>query len=172
MSKNRIKDTCLLFLVLLMTACQDPRLAETPSEIWDFKQHLYQDFYLPEGWEIELWAESPQFYNPTNLDVDIRGCVWVVEAVNYRDFKNDPQLKFEEGDRVVILEDTDGDGKADSSKVFVQDKDLQAPLGIAVIGNKVIVSCAPHLIVYTDDNGDDVPDSKDVFSNKALLEEI
>lgn len=38
--------------------------------------------------------------------------------MNYRDFKNDPQLKFEEGDRVVILEDTDGDGKADSSKIL------------------------------------------------------
>src|SRR5690606_26647903 len=73
------------------------------------------------------------------------------------------RLHFEQGDRVVILEDTDGDGVADSSKVFVQDEDLRAPLGIAVIGNQVIVSCAPSVFIYTDENGDDVPDKKEVF---------
>ena len=49
-----------------------------------------------------------------------------------------------EGDRVMILEDTDQDGKADSAKVFVEDKDLLSPVGIAVIGNKIIVSCSPE----------------------------
>jgi putative membrane-bound dehydrogenase-like protein len=63
----------------------------------------------------------------------------------------------------MILEDTNGDGKADKSTVFVQDKDLVSPLGIAVIGNKVIVSCAPNLIIYTDTDGDDKPDSKEVL---------
>ncbi len=144
-------------------ACKDPRLAETPPIPWEFKIHQNHDYYLPDNWEIDLWAESPQFYNPTNMDVDARGRIWVTEAVNYRDFKNSPDLYFDEGDRVVILEDTDGDGRCDLSKVFVQDKDLQAPLGIAVIGNKVIVSSAPHLIVYTDEDGDDVPDHKEIL---------
>jgi putative membrane-bound dehydrogenase-like protein len=63
----------------------------------------------------------------------------------------------------MILEDTDNDGRADKSKVFVEDKDLVSPVGIAVIGNKVIVSCSPNLIVYTDDNGDDVPDKKEIL---------
>jgi putative membrane-bound dehydrogenase-like protein len=63
----------------------------------------------------------------------------------------------------MILEDTDGDGKADSSKLFVQDYDLIAPLGIAVFGNKVIVSCAPNLLLYTDTNGDDVADKKEIL---------
>ncbi|NNE76270.1 MAG: dehydrogenase, partial [Pricia sp.] len=90
---------------------------------------------------------------------------WVTEAVNYRDFNNDPEkhLSFEKGDRVMILEDTDGDGVSDSSKVFVQDEDLVAPLGIAVVGNKIFVSCAPNLFVYTDEDGDDRPDKKEVF---------
>ena len=48
-------------------------------------------------------------------------------------------------------------------KVFVQDKDLRAPLGLAVIGNRVIVSASPHLIVYTDENGDDTPDKKEIL---------
>lgn len=124
--------------------------------------------YVPEGLKAEIWAESPQFYNPTNMDIDARGRIWVTEAVNYRDFNNEPKdgfKHFSQGDRVVILEDTNGDGRADSSKVFVQDKDLRAPLGIAVIGNKVIVSSSPSLIVYTDEDGDDKPDRKETFLN-------
>ncbi|NBC25246.1 MAG: dehydrogenase, partial [Bacteroidetes bacterium] len=122
--------------------------------------------YVPEGLKAELWAESPQFYNPTNIDVDNRGRIWVTEAVDYRDFQNKPENGFKhfpKGDRVVILEDTNGDGRADSSKVFVQDEDLQAPLGIAVFGNKVVVSSSPSVIVYTDEDGDDKPDHKETF---------
>lgn len=121
--------------------------------------------YLPDDLEATLWAESPMFHNPTNIDVDHRGRIWVTEAVNYRNFRNDSAkaLHHHNGDRVMILEDTDGDGKADASKVFVQDKDLVSPLGIAVIGNKVYVSCSPNLIVYTDRDGDDIPDDKEIL---------
>ncbi|WP_154856761.1 PVC-type heme-binding CxxCH protein [Cyclobacterium xiamenense] len=120
--------------------------------------------YVPEELEVSLWASSPLFHNPTNMDVDAKGRVWLTEAVNYRDFRNaDGHLVREAGDRVVILEDRDGDGKADTSQVFVQDEDLRSPLGIAVVGNQVVVSCSPHVIVYTDTDGDDLPDSKEVF---------
>ena len=123
--------------------------------------------HMPADLEATLWAESPMFFNPTNIDVDAKGRLWVTEAVNYRNFNNDSTkaLHHAEGDRVMILEDTDGDGKADASKVFVQDKDLTSPLGIAVIGNKVYISCSPRLIVYTDRDGDDRPDEKEVFLN-------
>ena len=88
--------------------------------------------------------------NPTNLDIDKDGRVWVAEGVNYRShYDRQPA-----GDRIVILEDTDGDGKADQESVFVQEPGLRAPMGIAVIDNKIIVSMAPDLIVYTDVNRD------------------
>ena len=121
--------------------------------------------YLPNDLEATLWAEAPMLYNPTNMDIDAKGRVWITEAVNYRKFNNKPEgrLDHPEGERVMILEDTNGDGKADDSKVFVQDPDLISPLGIAVIGNKVIVSCAPNLVVYTDENGDDKPDKKEIM---------
>jgi putative membrane-bound dehydrogenase-like protein len=122
--------------------------------------------YVPDDMEVELWAESPLFYNPTNMDVDAKGRIWVTEAVEYRDFNNDPDKRFNfkgKGDRVVILEDTDGDGKADKSKVFAQDIDIVAPLGIAVMGDKIIVSSAPNVIVYTDADHDDVPEKKEIF---------
>lgn len=121
--------------------------------------------FLPDDLEAVLWAESPMFFNPTNIDIDSRGRVWITEAVNYRNFRNDSTrtLHHASGDRVVILEDTDGDGRADLSKVFVQDRDLRSPVGIAVLGNQVFVSCSPNLIVYTDDDGDDVPDRKEIL---------
>ncbi len=121
--------------------------------------------HLPDDLTAVLWAESPMIYNPTNMDVDSKGRLWVTEAVNYRNYNNDSTkfLHHSQGDRIMILEDVDQDGKADSSKIFVQDRDLLSPVGIAVIGNKVIVSCSPNLIVYTDENGDDIPDKKEIL---------
>lgn len=112
-------------------------------------------FEVPDGFEVNVWATTPQLYNPTNFDVDAAGRIWVTEAVNYRNFRNEALgLANAEGDRVVVLEDTDGDGTADSSHTFVRDADLVAPLGIGVIGNQIVVSCAPNIIIYTDVDGD------------------
>jgi putative membrane-bound dehydrogenase-like protein len=103
-------------------------------------------FTVPAGLEVTVWAQSPMLRNPTNIDFDAQGRLWVTEGVNYRRHKDrDPK-----GDRVVILEDTDKDGRADTSSVFIQEPTLVAPIGIAVIDNKIIVSNAPDLIVYTD----------------------
>src|SRR5687768_13599605 len=119
---------------------------------------LSRSLKVPDGLEVKVWAQAPMFHNPTRMDADERGRIWVAEAVNYRSFntKKANPLWHEGGDRIVILQDTDSDGKADSSKVFVQDKDLVAPLGVSVIGDKVIVACSPHLIVYTKDAADKV----------------
>lgn len=101
--------------------------------------------------EVTVWATSPMLFNPTNMDTDCEGRIWVAEGVNYRK-KN--TTRRPEGDRIMVLEDTDHDGKADKSHVFVQDSELVSPLGIAVFGNKIVVSQPPHLIVYTDVDGD------------------
>ena len=153
-------------LILLLVAVSAPiGQAQEPAEPASLGRDLSASFALPEGLEARVWAESPQFFNPTNIDVDARGRIWVTEAVNYRRFRNgsDDYLHHRAGDRVVILEDSTGDGVCDKSKVFVQDADLLSPLGIAVIGNRVIVSCSPKIFVYTDDDGDDVPDRREVL---------
>lgn len=98
------------------------------------------------GMEVTVWAQSPLLHNPTNMDIDRHGRIWVTQAVNYRHHRDrDPA-----GDKVVVMEDTDGDGQADTSHVFVQEPALIAPLGLAVIDNQIVVSCAPNIIVYTD----------------------
>ncbi len=111
-------------------------------------------FTVPEGFEVTIWATSPQILNPTNIDFDERGRMYVAEGVNYRGKKG----RRPEGDRIVILEDTVGAGKADKVTVFTQDTNLESPLGVAHIDGKVVVSQPPDLIVYTDVNGDGVID--------------
>ena len=114
------------------------------------------------GLEATLFAAEPMLTNPTNIDVDTRGRVWVCEAYNYRPaITGNPTHK--EGDRIMILEDTNGDGKADVSKVFYQDPSIESPLGIWVQGNKVIVSDSPNVWVLTDEDGDDKADKKELL---------
>ena len=101
---------------------------------------------VPEGFEVTIWARSPLFNNPTNMDIDAQGRIWVTQGINYRrHLGRDPA-----GDKVVILEDTDGNGAADKTSTFVQEPGLIAPLGMSVIDNQIIISNAPDLIVYTD----------------------
>ncbi|MGB0953206.1 MAG: PVC-type heme-binding CxxCH protein [Planctomycetota bacterium] len=126
---------------------------------------LSERFDTPEGTKVELWAESPSLYNPTSMDIDGEGRVWVAEAVNYRQWDGrNPGKHFEEGDRIVVLEDTDGDGAADQSTVFVQDVDLTAPLGILVLEDRVLVSCSPHVFEYRDTDGDLKADERKIWS--------
>ncbi len=103
-------------------------------------------FQVPDGFEVTLWAASPLLHNPTNIDIDRDGRIWVAEGVRYRYH----HARQPEGDRIVVLEDRDHDGKADDAHTFVQEPALVAPLGVAVIDNKVVVSQPPDLIVYTD----------------------
>jgi putative membrane-bound dehydrogenase-like protein len=111
---------------------------------------------LAPGLELKLWAFEPMVSNPTDLAVDERGRVWVLEGVNYRRTSRKlPDLR-PEGDRIVILEDTDQNGQADKVKVFDQNPQIRVPLGIAVLGDKVVVSQAPDLIVYTKDADDKI----------------
>jgi len=114
---------------------------------------------VAEGLEAGLFTSEPMILSPTNIDIDSRGRVWVCEVTNYRGRRNTRK----KGDRILILEDTDGDGKADTSKVFYQGRDIDSALGICVLGNKVIVSCSPNVFVFTDTDGDDKPDSKELL---------
>jgi putative membrane-bound dehydrogenase-like protein len=113
--------------------------------------------------ELTLFASEPMVTNPTNMDIDDRGRIWITEAYNYRNHLNPKNPIKGEGDRVLILEDTNGDGKADKSTVFYQGTDINAALGIAVFGNKVFVSVSPNVFVFTDENGDDIPDKKEIL---------
>jgi len=138
-----MKRLALPALFLSLVAAQQGKGVLSPED-------QIKAFKLPEGLEATCWAQEPGFSNPTDLDIDERGRVWVTESVNYRGSKLRP-----EGDRIVIIEDTDLDGKADSYKVFAQDPSIVGPLGICVLGNKVYMAQSPKMLVYTIDASGD-----------------
>src|SRR5882672_2865359 len=73
-----------------------------------------------DGLEATLWASEPMVINPTNMDIDSRGRVWITEGLNYRSTHGGGRgfARVEDADKIKILEDTDGDGKADKVTVF------------------------------------------------------
>jgi putative membrane-bound dehydrogenase-like protein len=114
---------------------------------------------VADGLEVTLAASEPVLKSLTNLDVDDRGRVWVCEVMNYR--RNEGSRP--EGDRILILEDTTGDGVMDSVKTYYQGRDIDSAMGICVLGNEVIVSATPTIWRFVDEDGDDVPDRKEAM---------
>ena len=115
---------------------------------------------IASGLEVQLFASEPQMLSPTAIDVDHLGRVWVCEAVNYRHFRNPYNAERSEGDRILVMEDTDHDGAADKTTVFYQGTDIDSPHGICVLGDRVIVSAGDRVIEFRDTDGDLKPDQK------------
>jgi putative membrane-bound dehydrogenase-like protein len=125
-------------------------------------ENALKNLKVADGLRAQLFASEPVMSNPTNIDIDDKGRVWVCEAYNYRPAINGNPTK-KEGDRILILEDTNGDGIADKNSVFYQGPEIASPLGIWVMGNKVIVSQSPYVWLFTDENNDGKADKKEVL---------
>jgi putative membrane-bound dehydrogenase-like protein len=123
-----------------------------------------QALVVHEGLEAVTFAAEPMFANPCDMDIDARGRVWITEGWNYRASKLRP-----EGDRIQVLEDSDGDGRADKATTFYQGNEINSALGICVLGDKVLVSCAPSVLLFEDKDGDLKADGKPrvIFSGIA-----
>lgn len=111
-----------------------------------------------EDLEVTLFASEPLITNPTSIDVDAYGRVWVCEGQWYRARAKNPPA-----DCVKVLEDTDGDGRADKVTTFADG--LLVPMGVCVAGDRVYVAEAPNVWVYEDRDGDLKPDGP----RRALL---
>ncbi len=103
-------------------------------------------FRTPPGIEVQLFASEPMITNPAAIDIDSHGRVWVAEIRHYRRGPQKPS------DSIKVLEDTDGDGRADRVHVFATG--LLAPMSICVAGHRVYVATSPDLWVFEDRNGD------------------
>lgn len=156
--------------ILLIKACSSAKSQQVYTTIdtllTENQKHLPENalkgLVLAPGLQIQTMATEPTLINPTNIDVDDHGRVWVTEAYNYR-FEINHNKPRVEGDRILILEDQDGDGRLETSKVFYQGPEINAPLGISVLGNRVIISQSPYVWVFYDDNGDDKADRKEIL---------
>ena len=100
-----------------------------------------------DGMEVSLFASEPMITNPSCIDVDTQGRVWVAEIQFYRAGAKNPPA-----DKIKVLEDTDHDGKADKMTVFADG--VFAPMSICVCGDKVYAFVQGNLLVWEDKNGD------------------
>jgi putative membrane-bound dehydrogenase-like protein len=149
---NRWLGASLLSLLLLSTPQSRAQVPPAKAEA---------TFKVVPGLQMKLWASEPLFVNPTCMDIDHKGRVWVCESVNYRNrLRGLKKFTRPEGDRIVILEDSKGTGVADKATTFYQSPDVLAPLGIAVAkdpvgpGYKVFVCQSPDILVFEDRDGD------------------
>ena len=171
-NQNGGKSTSVRFLVYTQRPprriLRESRGSSSGNASHDAKDAV-KNLDTPKDLEATLFAAEPMLKSPSNIDVDHRGRVWVCEIVNYRHFRNRNNPVRKAGDRILILEDTDGDGKADKSTVFYQGRDIDSAHGILVLGTpsgkntKVIVSANDKVQVFTDKDGDGKADAKETL---------
>src|SRR5690606_2544450 len=114
------KFTLLSLLGFLLFSCEkkpiqlsDDEYSKLTDEQKRSSEHALEGIIVEdERLELTLFASEPMMSNPTNMDIDDRGRVWIAEAYNYRTALNPRNPTRDEGDRILIMEDTDGDGVA------------------------------------------------------------
>jgi len=113
-------------------------------------------FVLPEGFEIQLVASEPDIAKPMNMAFDRRGRLWVTSSAEYPIAAPTDRKAT---DTIKILEDTNGDGKADVIKTFADD--LNIPMGIYPYKDGVICFSIPDIWFLRDTDGDDKVDKRE-----------
>jgi glucose/arabinose dehydrogenase len=135
-------------LARVQTNAKGPIKLTTPEE-------SKKTFGLPEGYEINLFASEEQFPDlkkPVQMTFDAKGRLWVTTMASYPMYLPGKPVN----DKVLIFEDTDGDGKADKQTVFA-DK-LHVPTGIELGDGGAYVAQQPNLMFLKDTDGDDKAD--------------
>ena len=115
-------------------------------------QKLIAGMKLVQGFQAELIAAEPDLAQPVAFAFDERGRIWIAEAMGYPNRQPEGKGK----DRILIFEDTDGDGTFETKKVFAENLNLVSGLEIGFGG--VWVGAAPQLLFIPDKNHDDIPD--------------
>ena len=157
MSPTFLSLASLLSFVALATADfptpynSDPGDAQPPTP-----QESLKMLKLPPGFKATLFAAEPDVQNPIAMAWDAKGRMWVAENYTYAE----RQKRFDLGlkDRVIILEDKDWDGVAETRKVFTED--VQMLTSVEVGRGGVWLMCPPQVLFIPDRNGDDIPDGE------------
>ena len=113
---------------------------------------------LPPGFHLEVFASEPEVQQPISISFDKAGRLWVAECYTYAEQPGRWDLDLR--DRILVLEDTDGDGKSDKRTVFWDQGTrltsvLPGPGGVYAL-------CAPQLLFLPDADGDLVPDGEPI----------
>lgn len=127
---------------LPLTAAESMRYIQTPAEF-----------------RVELFAAEPDIVKPISFSFDERGRLWVIESLDY------PNTELNGGpgnDRIKILEDTNGDGRADKFTIFADH--LNIPTSLAFGNGGVIVTQTPNILFLKDSDGDGKADVRQILS--------
>ena len=150
---------CVLWISLPVLAEDDlpegVANSQNPNDITLSPEESLQRITVPEGFEVTLFAAEPDIRRPIAFDFDDRGRLWVVE--NYSHPKYDPENRT---DRVVILEDTNQDGRFDKRTIFWDEGRYVSAIAFGYGG--IWLGNTPELMFIPDRNYDDVPDGKPV----------
>lgn len=139
--------------VAIETNYKNPIVLTAPEE-------SQEKFTLPEGYAVNLFAserEFPELQNPVQFAFDARGRLWVSTMASYPMYLPGQPVN----DKILILEDTDGDGKADKRTVFAEG--LHVPTGLEFWGGGVIVAEQPNVLFLKDTDGDDRADVREII---------
>ncbi len=131
------------------------------SEKYLYGQDALKSLTVPQGYKVELFAsekEFPNLANPMQLSFDDKGRLWVAVMPIYPHYRPGDALP---DDKLLIYEDTNGDGKADKETIFA-DK-LHLPIGFEFAPEGVYLSQEPNLVLLRDTNGDDKADSTEII---------
>ncbi len=131
-------------------------VADTP--VYHTPEESQALFEVADGFEIDLVASEvdfPDLMNPVAIDIDARGRLWITTTPTYPQYLPGTPVD----DKVLILEDTTGDGRADKQTVFADG--LHLPIGIAIADGGAYVSQQPNLMFLKDTDGDDRADERE-----------
>ncbi len=126
-----------------------------------YGQDALNKLSVPPGYRIELFASEKEFSdlaNPVQLSFDNRGRLWVATMPSYPHYKPGDSKP---NDKLIILEDIDNDGKADKQITFADG--LHIPVGFEFAPEGVYISQGTNLMLYTDTDGDDKADKKEII---------
>jgi uncharacterized protein len=130
------------------------RKMQKPLEPEESRKHIA----LPDGLEAKLFVSEPRIGKPITMTWDHLGRLYVAETVDY---PNEMQPKGQGRDRISIVEDTDGDGKADRVSPFADN--LSIPTSLCYANGGLIVAQAPDMLFLRDTDGDGKADERKVL---------
>ena len=130
------------------------RRMQKPLSPEESQKHLA----LPDGFEAKLFVSEPQIFKPITMTWDHLGRLYVAETVDY---PNEMQPKGKGRDRISIVEDTDGDGKADKVSLFADN--LSIPTSLCYVNGGLVVAQAPDMLFLKDTDGDGKADERKVL---------
>ena len=163
-STSRLNPSAFFFALIAFVACQPEKPRDDSKTFGEpFQQNVrptgprtaeeeMKGFILPPGFEIQLFASEPDIEKPMNISFDAKGRLWVTSSFEYPF----PMVDARGTDKLTILEDTDGDGRADK---FTRVSDtLNIPIGILPLEDGAFSFSVPNLYRFYDSNHDDQPE--------------